>query len=544
MKILAKIFFLLLIAILYSCSDDTIHIVHLTDVHGHYYPYDYAKGKSNIPSLANVYTFVDSLRNEGEKVLLIDTGDLLQGSPMAYYFNKIDTDVINPAALVYNYMGLSAMVMGNHDIEQGPEVYQKFINELDAPVLSANAIKENNKTAFPPYTFFDIGNKRIALIGLTTPAIPVWLTPEHYPGISWEGIVKSAGKYINKLEKESTFVIAGVHAGLDSSALLKVTRSKGLPRENNVLGLVETYPELNLVLCGHEHRLIPGTYHQNTGEMPPMSMPRHSAFVFNHITIADNKVKSIEVIKTSWYQPDQGILELLKPYHLKTLNYINAPLLKLSKPLDMKSAFFYDNALLDFIQNVQIIETGADLSFAACFSTRAKLDRGTVRIKDIFSIYKYENYLYGIYMTGTQIDQYLEESAKFFSGANSNTFTDEDIPGFNYDIAANAKYTIDISRPFGKRVKIKEISGRKFNPNKRYKVAINSYRINGGGGLLPAAGIQNPEVYFQSDLEIRDILINALKNGAELPLQPDNNFKVTGDINFDKKVTKWFDRYR
>lgn len=544
MKILSKFFFLLLITILYSCSNDTVHIVHLTDVHGRYYPYDYANGKSGIPSLANVYTFVDSLRNEGEKVLLIDTGDLLQGSPMAYYFNKIDTKVINPAALVYNHMGLSAMVMGNHDIEQGPEVYQKFIKELDAPVLSANAIKEKNKTAFPPYTFFDIGNERIALIGLTTPAIPLWLTPDHYPGISWQGIIESTGKYIDKLEKESTFVIAGVHAGIDSSALLEVTRSKGLHRENNVLGLVKAYPGLNLILCGHEHRLIPGTYHQNTGAMPPISMPRHSAFVFNHITIADHHVKSIEVIKTSWYKPDPGILELLKPYHLKTLNYINTPLLKLAQPLDMKSALFYDNALLDFIQSVQIKETGADLSFAACFSTRAKLDSGIVRIKDIFTIYRYENYLYGIFMTGNQIDLYLEESVKFFSGADKEVFTDKHIPGFNYDIAANADYTIDISRPFGERVKIKEIAGRKFNKNKRYRVAINSYRINGGGGLLPAAGIQNPTAFFQSDMEIRDILINALQNGAEIPLKPDHNFKVTGDKNFDKKVTKWFDGYK
>lgn len=544
MKILAKTFLLSLIAILYSCSDDTIHIIHLTDVHGHYYPYDYANGKSGIPSLANVYTFVDSLRNEGEKVLLIDTGDLLQGSPMAYYFNKIDTKVMNPAALVYNYMGLSAMVIGNHDIEQGPDVYQKFIKELDAPVLSANAIKENNKTAFPPYTFFNIENERIALIGLTTPAIPVWLTPEHYPGINWQGIVESTDKYIDKLEKEATFVIAGVHAGIDSSALLKVTRSKGLHRENNVLGLAKTYPGIDLILCGHEHRLIPGTYHQNTGAITPISMPRHSALVFNHITISDHQVKSIKVMKTSWYKPDPEILEILKPYHLKTLNYINTPLLKLTRPLDMKSALFYDNALLDFVQNVQIKETGADLSFAACFSTKAKLDSGTVRVKDVFSIYKYENYLYGIYMTGTQIDLYLEESAKFFSDVNKNSFTDKNIPGFNYDIAANADYTIDISRPFGERVKIKNIAGKKFNKDRRYKVAINSYRINGGGGLLLAAGIQNPEVYFLSDLEIRDILINALKSGAQIPLQPDNNFKVIGDVNFDKKVTKWSERYR
>ncbi len=517
-------------------SRQTIHIIHVTDAHGHLYPFDYKRATLSDHSIAQVYTYVDSLRKAGEKVLFIDTGDLLQGTPMVYYFNKIDTSVTNPAALLYNFTHLDAMVVGNHDIEQGPAVYRKFQKELDAPLLSANAVLPDGQSAFPSYVIFNIGGKKIGLIGLTTPAIPLWLNPSLYPEITWKDIVKSAKPLVAKLRPQVDFLIAGVHAGIDSASSLKETGARNLPNENDVLNLARACPELGLILCGHEHRLIPGKYYQNKPGNVPISMAKNAAYYFNEIIVEPGKPVKIIPHQTKYYKPFPGAVKLLKPYHEKTIRYINTPLTVLSDKLDMKKAYFYDNAILDFIQQAQLAYSGADVSFASCFTTRAMLPADTVRIKDIFSIYRYENYLYGIKMTGGQIKRYLEASAEFLQDRNSVKLTNGKIPGYNFDIAANVDYTIDISKPLGKRITINRIAGRKYSAKAIFKVAMNSYRFNGGGGLLEKAGVENPEPYYISDEEIRNLLIQYLREGGKLKPEPDNNWKIIGDPEFSAKV--------
>ena len=131
-----------------------LRIIQTSDVHGCFFPYDFINMTSANGSMARVISYVDSLRGQyGGNLILLDNGDILQGQPTSYYSNYIKTDQENIAAKVVNYMQYDAQTIGNHDMETGHTVYDKWIKEVKCPVLAANVISdETGKPYFKPYT--------------------------------------------------------------------------------------------------------------------------------------------------------------------------------------------------------------------------------------------------------------------------------------------------------------------------------------------------------------------------------------------------------
>ena len=119
----------------------TIKVIETSDVHGCFFPDDFINRKPLKGTLARVMTYVEELRKtHGKNVILVDNGDILQGQPTCYYYNYIKTDLPNVAAEVINYMGYDAETFGNHDVETGHAVYDKWIREVKCPMLGANII--------------------------------------------------------------------------------------------------------------------------------------------------------------------------------------------------------------------------------------------------------------------------------------------------------------------------------------------------------------------------------------------------------------------
>ena len=171
-----------------------LRIIQTSDVHGCFFPYDYINMTPAKGSMARVYSYVKKLRTiYGKNLLLLDNGDILQGQPTCYYCNYIKPESKNVAASIVNYMEYDAQTIGNHDIETGHNVYDKWIKEVDCPILGANVI--NTKTYKPylqPYTMFVRDGVRIAVIGLLTPAIPYWLNEKLWSGLQFVNMTESA----------------------------------------------------------------------------------------------------------------------------------------------------------------------------------------------------------------------------------------------------------------------------------------------------------------------------------------------------------------
>ena len=158
----------LLIAVLITnlmyamATQHDLKVIYTTDVHGNFFPYNFITRTPGNGSLARVSTYVDSLRNTlgHDKIILLDNGDILQGQPTAYYYNFIDTVTPHIVSRIYDYMGYDAASIGNHDIETGHSVYDRYRKQTHVPVLSANTIlTATGKPYFPPYKIILLSDK-------------------------------------------------------------------------------------------------------------------------------------------------------------------------------------------------------------------------------------------------------------------------------------------------------------------------------------------------------------------------------------------------
>jgi 2',3'-cyclic-nucleotide 2'-phosphodiesterase/3'-nucleotidase len=191
-----------------------LKVIETSDVHGHFFPWDFMEKKPLKGTLARANTYITKQRQEyGERLLLIDNGDILQGQPCIYWSNYVMPEDENMAAQVINYMKYDAETVGNHDIEPGHNVYDKWIREVRCPLLGANIV---NKDLYP-YSVHYIDGVKIVVIGMLTPSIPNWLNESIWKGMEFEEMVGCAKKWIKYVkEYEQPDLIFGLfHSGLE-----------------------------------------------------------------------------------------------------------------------------------------------------------------------------------------------------------------------------------------------------------------------------------------------------------------------------------------
>ncbi len=527
---------------------DTLYILQTTDVHGHIYPYDYFTDRPAPYGLAKAYTKICEYRRRHKNVLLIDTGDLLQGTPLAYYFNKVHPAFINPLILTLNYMGYNAFTVGNHDIEQGVEVYYKAMQHSRFPWLSANSVLPDGRTFFKPFVTFNVNGIKVALLGLTTPAIPMWLDSTLYPGIHWADMVKTARKWAPELRAQNDVLIGSFHAGFEAEYSIKQTERLGLPNENASLLVARKVPIFDVVFAGHSHRPLGRKGRNAPKNNPPKNLliqGAHTTLLLNagswarylgvaRLILKKENGKYQIIGLDGWLDPlkdvppSPAVLTLNQRFHQETLNYTHTPIATLTDTLSAQKAFWQDTPFMDLINNAQLTASRADISFAACFNDKAEILPGKIRIKDAYQMYKYENYLYVLEMTGRQIKKYLEYAARFYSWQNGKIVLNKKIPGYNYDMGEGIAYEIHVKQPVGKRVGnlIFLKTGKPLDMDRTYKVALNSYRATGGGGYLAAADAANAPIIWKSRTEIRNILIDYLKSLKTIHPRCNRNWKV------------------
>ncbi len=522
---------------------DTLYILQTTDVHGHIYPYNYFKDVPADYGLAKIYTRVIEYRKKHKNVLLLDDGDLLQGTPLIYYFNAIETDVPNPMILTLNYMGYDAFTVGNHDIEQGLFVYTRAEKESNFPWLSANSVLDDGRTFFKPYTIIEKNGLRIGIIGLTTPGIPMWLDKSHYPGITWADMVKTAKKYVPLLRPQVDVLVGLFHAGFNAGYSAKQTEKSGLPNENASRLVAEQVPGFDVIFAGHSHRPSPRkerTRIQNQNKpllINAGSWGKNLGVAQIILRAEAGSSKAVIIEKNGWLEPaktvkpSQAILELTGYYHQKTLAYIRTPIARLNSELSGANCRFKDSPIVELINRAQMDAAGADISFAACFNEHIDFKPGMIRVKDIYALYPYENYLYVVEMSGRQIKDFLRYSARYFVLQDGKITSNPAVNGYNYDMAEGIAYKIIVRNTPKSSANLNEIvdltylkTGRPLDMERVYKVAMNSYRASGGGGHMNAAGAQEAPVLWKSNVDMRTILIDYLKKTGEIKPQADHNW--------------------
>ena len=502
----------------YSLFAQTINIkiIETSDVHGSLYPYDFINNKTINTSLAQIYTYVKEERaNKKQDVILLDDGDILQGQPVVYYYNFEKTNVPHICSQIMNYMKYDAGTVGNHDIEPGHSVYDKINKEFNFPWLAANAVNtKTGKPYFKPYTIIKRGGIKIAILGLITPAIPNWLPEKIWHGIRFDDMIEAARKWVKIIkEKEKPDLLIGLfHSGIEYDYN---GQSADAPFNENASKLVaEKVPGFDIILAGHDHKVWNFTVKDPNGKnvliLDPSNAARNAAVAtlsLNYDSTTSSWKKEItgEIIASKNYKPDPEYMNKFASSISEVKKYVSKPIGIFTKAISTRESMFGDSPFVDFIQKVQLGLTHAEVSFSEPLSFNAEIKKDTVYVSDMFKLYKYENLLYTLKMSGQEIKDYLEYSYGHWFNQMKNA--DDDLINFKKDSAGNIKYirneaqlatnyynfssaaginyTVDVSKPAGKRLMITSFTnGKPFKLNKYYKVAMNSYRGNGGGGLL------------------------------------------------------------
>ncbi len=540
MKKLLVTFFLifLIIPTLYANGErDTLYILNTTDIHGSILPYDYIKDEPAEYGLVKVYTRIKEFKDKYDNVVLLDCGDLLQGNPYAYYFNRIDTSGVHPIIQTMNYIGYDAFAVGNHEIELGVDTYTKARNTSNFPWLSANAALDDGPTYFEPYTILKTVGIKIGILGLTTPGIPTMLDSTYYPGITWKGMVETAQKYAPSIRDNVDVLIGIFHAGFDAEEDKYKEELFGLPVANASGLVAERVPGFDIIFGGHSHRVNPRDTIITIRDSTTLKMISGShAWGLGIAKIVLEKIngKWQVIEKIGWteqakdFPPSREILVLNEPYHKKVVSFFKTPIALNKEIITTENARFEDSPIPELINRIQLNHTNADISISPVFSTGQVIPADTIRIKDVYAIYPYENTLKMIEMTGEQLVDYLEYCAKYYVYENDSLSTNPEIAGYNYDMAEGISYTIDVREEYGSRIKdvIFLKTAEPIDPEMIYTVALNSYRANGGGGHLKAIRIDKPKVLYSSKTDIRNLIIDYLKEQEILEAKCDNNWRI------------------
>jgi len=250
MRIPGKLIFIIIAAVLaLACTrnEGGLEIYVTTDLHGMLLPFDNTEGESTDRSLANLAWVVES--GKKDNMVLLDNGDILQGDPLAYYYNFIDTTSTHIIADILNHLGYDAATVGNHDIEAGHAVYDRVRSEYNFPMLAANAIEiKTGVPYFKPYAVIEKKGMKVVVFGLITPSVPRWLPESLYRGIRFENMVATARKWMPAIQAENPDLVIGLfHSGMGDE------RERG-DDENSTLAVAMNVPGFDVIFCGHDHR--------------------------------------------------------------------------------------------------------------------------------------------------------------------------------------------------------------------------------------------------------------------------------------------------
>ena len=540
----------------------TLKVIETSDVHGHFFPWDFMEGRPLKGTLTRANSYITRERQKcGDNLLLIDNGDILQGQPCVYWSNYVMPEDENLAARVINYMQYDAETVGNHDIEPGHKVYDKWIREVRCPLLGANIVKEECKdgeadpeniyTGLQPYSVHIKDGVKICVIGMLTPAIPNWLNKSIWKGIEFEEMVGCARKWVKYIqENEQPDLIFGLfHSGKDGGIVTPDYE------ENATAAVAREVPGFDIIFFGHDHQVhnewITNIEGKQVLIIDPSCWVQNVAEAEIKLTIKDGKVVNKNIKGSIVNVEDEQIDEQMMAHFQKDIDavkaYVGQKIGRFESPIYTRDSYFGNSAFTDLIHNLQLQITHADISLTAPLAFNSTIKEGEVTMADMFKLYRFENLLFTLRMTGEEVRKHLEYSYDMWTNTmtspddhalrlNDDSKDDQQRTGFqyytfNFDSACGIDYEVDLTKPDGQKVKILRMSnGEPFDEKKWYKVAMNSYRANGGGELLTqGAGIPkdslDSRVIFHTDRDQRHFLTEEIRKMGTVNPKPNHNWK-------------------
>jgi 2',3'-cyclic-nucleotide 2'-phosphodiesterase/3'-nucleotidase/5'-nucleotidase len=498
---------------------DTAHIVIVatTDVHGRVFGWDYVRDAAAPGGLARAATALETLRARYPgQLVLVDAGDLLQGNPFAVFYGRYDKRQPQPIVDAMNALQYDVATPGNHDFDFGVDFLRRAATQATYRYVTANVEDSSGAPLFPKMVILPRGAVKVGITGFTTPGTMLWdraqLAGAH---IRVRRIASAAQSALARLEGEGADLkIALIHSGFGQSTY----DTTGVGPENDAAALATVNPKPDLVIVGHTHREIRDTVMNGVHFVQPKNWVQSLSVV--HVSLKREegrwRVTNIhaDLIPLATMPELPRFTQRLAAANAAALQWAATPIGSATPGFDARYARVLDTPLLDFINEVQRRRAGAQLSATAAFDVQPGLPEGDVHQRDVFGVYPYENTLRAVRISGQQLREYLEHSARYFRTYEpGQPIINDSVAGYNYDVVSGVVYNVDLSRPAGQRIRGLAYEGKIVQPTDSFTMALNSYRQAGGGGYTMLA---NARVVYDKGEDIRELLVDEIRRARTI----------------------------
>ena len=518
-------------------------ILATSDMHANIWGYSYEDNKeTDNNGMSRLYTYIKKVREEEPVVFLVDAGDEIQGTIMTDDIANKSPDKEHPVMTAMNFMDYDCMTVGNHEFDWGIPAMKKILEQAVFPVLGANILDKNGEPVTGEgWIILERGGIRLAVIGVCTPDVPIWdKDKEGVSDLTLEAANKAVKKAVGEIGDSADIILVSAHMG----QYAEYDEENGSDSGEKI---IEDNPEVDILQTGHMHI----TVNDKIGNVPIVGV-RNAGREIARIDVTldqDRNIKGIstEIVDMADYEPSEEIRQIpvVKELHEETIRYIQGnpgdegdkgevigSTTSKFQPEDeirgIPEGRLKDTAVINLIHKVQLLNSGADVSACSLFKSDSDLPEGEIYYKNIFDIYKYDNTLYRINVTGKELKEYMEWSAGFYNQwvpGDINISFDPDFPDYQYDMFAGVDYEIDISKPKGERIQNVMFKGEPLKDDQILKLCVSNFRYS---AALKPNKLVSGKVDWESSGSIRDMIVDYFRQNSPVDPEIYNNWRITG----------------
>jgi 2',3'-cyclic-nucleotide 2'-phosphodiesterase (5'-nucleotidase family) len=442
-------------------------------------------------------------------VVLIDAGDMLQGTPLTYVAARRERFSVHPVFAAMNAMHYDAAAVGNHEFNYGLPLLYSAAKGAHFPLLAANAYAASGRAPFPSRKVVERDGVRIAIIGATTPGSNAWDRDNLAGRLTIGAVLPAVRAQVDSARRERADVVVVVlHTGLGEPSSYDTIATR-LPSENVAAEVARQVPGIDLIVYGHSHKQMADTVIGGALLMQPKNWATSVGVAELHLAHDGDRwrvaSKRSQLIPAAGHAEQSSVARAAAAGHEAARNYVATIIGSTDARWSADSGRVADAPLADLILEVERRTAQSDLASTAVFDVGARIDSGHITVGEIARLYPYENTLSAVRITGAQLRAYLEYSARYYGTyGTGEPAVHTDVPGYNFDVVSGAEYTIDLSHPVGSRITSLSVRGKPVTDTDSFTLALNNYRRSGGGGY---AMLKDAPQVYSGTVEIRDLLI-------------------------------------
>lgn len=482
-----------------------LKIYYTSDVHGYLLPTDYSDSEIKPIGLLSASEQFE----RDENTLLIDGGDMFQGSPFVNYFQKKEQRATGVIEAI-NQIGYDVVTLGNHDFNYGFERLAQELNDLQATVTCVNILDQQGHLLFPELIKVMPNGLKVGIVGITTEYINVWEKPEHLKEIQIVNPFQAAKEALERLEGQVDFSICLYHGGfeidIDSKELISKTK------ENIGYQLAKNL-SFDLLLTGHQHQTIEGQDLEGTFIVQPTNMARN--FFEIEVETSKKEIKANLLEPTGYFNTEK--FDNYVSMNAEVEEYLDQAIGELPEAIVSKDHLALaqtGNEWIRLIANVEQRIAQTDIAIVSSFNSLYPMNK-ELSIRDVLVNYPYENLLCKVELTGKQLKEMMEKTATYFVKENEKiiinpTWLSPKLEHYNYDFYYGLDYVMDIGQPVGKRITRLNLKGKPIEEDQVVSIALNDYRASGGGEYI---AYQEALLNDNLGVDIQQLLIDAVSDG-------------------------------